>query len=82
MTTAAAVDKLEMDWTRNQIVYSATHVAVGAARISLLGSIMGAGSRAAHAISATKAAASAGAQMPPSRLRTFITMPSAVIASA
>ncbi|KAF5861260.1 hypothetical protein ETB97_000452 [Aspergillus alliaceus] len=39
MTTTAAVDKREMDWTRNQIVCSAAHVAVGAACIALLGRI-------------------------------------------
>ncbi|KAJ5491647.1 hypothetical protein N7539_003214 [Penicillium diatomitis] len=38
-TTAAAIDKREMDWTRNQIVCSAAHVAVGAACIALLGRI-------------------------------------------
>lgn len=39
MTTTATVDKREMDWTRNQIVCSAAHVAVGAACIALLGRI-------------------------------------------
>lgn len=39
MTTTAAVDKREMDYSRNQIICSAAHVAVGAACIALLGRI-------------------------------------------
>lgn len=38
-STTAAVDKRAADWTRNQIVCSAAHVAVGAACIALFGRI-------------------------------------------
>ncbi|RAH63307.1 hypothetical protein BO85DRAFT_444601 [Aspergillus piperis CBS 112811] len=38
-TPTAAVDKREMDWSRNQIVCSAAHVAAGAACIALLGRV-------------------------------------------